>query len=345
MSVAFLSPCLCDGIYGGVQLSARIARSALDRLGRRCSGVYYRSGAGKGFDHSGCTGSRIIAAARAAGIRGDTSTILIWHIDMLKLLPFVRRNHSRTYLFLHGVECWRKLNQVSEALLRRVDVFLANSEFTWTRFLENNPQWHDCRYKIVPLGLGTVEPCIFRPQDIPAAVVIGRIDQAEAYKGHKELLRSWPGVRQRKPEAELWVVGGGDLEMELKTTVETLGIKDSVKFYGRVTDEMKLELIRRARCLLLPSRGEGFGLVYLEAMRQGRPSLVSTLDAGREVVMPPEAGLAVDPDDIPALSDSIVKLLSAGLEWDLLSSHAKRLYDSRFTASHFKERLLEALSD
>ena len=93
----------------------------------------------------------------------------------------------------------------------------------------------------------------------------------------------------------------------------------------------------------MPSRGEGFGLVYLEAMRVGRPCLVSTLDAGREVVNPPEAGLAVDPDNREELADAICRLLGDGPEWQQWSKQARQRYEQNFTAKHFQDRLMTAL--
>ncbi len=76
----------------------------------------------------------------------------------------------------------------------------------------------------------------------------------------------------------------------------------SISFLGRITEEEKQDRLDRCQCLAMPSRAEGFGLVYLEAMRMGRPCMVSTTDAAREVVNPPEAGLAVDPDDTEAVA-------------------------------------------
>jgi glycosyltransferase involved in cell wall biosynthesis len=93
----------------------------------------------------------------------------------------------------------------------------------------------------------------------------------------------------------------------------------------------------------MPSRGEGFGLVYLEAMRLGRPCLVSNCDAGREVVNPPEAGLAVDPADASSLADGVCRLLADGPEWHRLSQAARRRYEREFTAEHFQRRLIAAL--
>ncbi|MDP9171678.1 MAG: glycosyltransferase family 4 protein, partial [Acidobacteriota bacterium] len=316
---------------------------ALGRSNQPWRGVYYRAGNIGGAGHQGCTGSKLAAAGRAFRARGSADKILVWHVDLLKLLPFVKRRNSRTYLFLHGIECWTKMSRICDLLLRSVDVFLTNSAFTWARFLEFNPRWRAAPHLVVALGEGTVQQAPDPPVGNPTAIVIGRMEESEAYKGHKELLRAWPLVQQRHPRAELGVVGGGDLEPELKALAATLGIHETVKFHGRVPDEQKLKLIAESRCLLLPSRGEGFGLVYLEAMRQGRPCLVSTLDAGREVVRPPEAGLAVDPGDIPSIGAAAIRLLSAGAEWDAWSARARALYDANFTAAHFEERLLSAL--
>jgi glycosyltransferase involved in cell wall biosynthesis len=93
----------------------------------------------------------------------------------------------------------------------------------------------------------------------------------------------------------------------------------------------------------MPSQGEGFGLVYLEAMRLGRPCLVSTCDAGREVVAPPTAGLAVDAKDEAALVEATMSLLSFCDHRPEWSDAARQRYETQFTATHFQERLLSAL--
>ena len=95
----------------------------------------------------------------------------------------------------------------------------------------------------------------------------------------------------------------------------------------------------------MPSRGEGFGLVYLEAMRWGRPCLVSTYDAGQEVVNPPEAGLSVDSSDLAQLANSLCRLLLPGAEWDSWSAGARRRYEHFYTAELFQKRLVSMLTN
>jgi phosphatidylinositol alpha-1,6-mannosyltransferase len=173
--------------------------------------------------------------------------------------------------------------------------------------------------------------------------MLGRMARVEDYKGHREIIEAWPSVLQVRPDAKLFMVGEGDLRSELEALVRARGISESVRFWGRVSDAQKEELLLRSRCLALPSRGEGFGLVYLEAMRLGRPCLVSTLDAGREVVNPPEAGLAADPNNPEELASALCRLLSEGDQWGRWSLQARRRYEENYTAKHFRERLVAAL--
>jgi glycosyltransferase involved in cell wall biosynthesis len=121
-------------------------------------------------------------------------------------------------------------------------------------------------------------------------------------------------------------------------------LAERVRFFGAVSEAGKEELLARCRCLAMPSRGEGFGLVYLEAMRMGRPCLVSNDDAGREVVNPPQAGLAVNLGDPQLLSRAIVELLTPGARWESWSAQARLRYETQFTAEHFRQRLLSAFS-
>lgn len=289
--------------------------------------------------------NKIAIAYRALRVGVRAEVIVVWHVGMLKLLPFLRAGSRPIALFLHGIECWKELAPSTRRLLERVDVFLSNSRFTWERFLERNPLERPVFQRTIPLGIGSIAPPIAAPADPPAALILGRMDHREDYKGHKQLIDAWPLVLRQLAGAELWVAGGGDLQSELVATVEANQLQSRVRFFGSISEEVKEQLLERCRCLVLPSRGEGFGLVYLEAMRMGRPCLVSTLDAGREVVNPPEAGLAVDPDDREALADAVCRLLTPGQDWRAWSAGARRRYESCFTAAHFQERLTSTLAE
>ena len=339
----FVSPCLCKFNFGGIQISGRIARERLARENAAFRQLCY--GNVPGIEHGAeCVPSVLRAAFRAVELRSAPGNIVFWHVGMLKLLPLIGRRRRKAYLFLHGIECWNALGGAARRLCDSVDCFLTNSAFTWSRFTERHPRWAAKAHRVTPLGLGVSQPRQAMPGETPAALILGRMQKGEGYKGHEELIRAWPIVRRRVPSAELWIAGGGNLEPELKRIAGEIGQGGSIRFFGVITEEQKEDLLAQARCLALPSRGEGFGLAYLEAMRLGRPCLCSTLDAGREVVNPPEAGLAADPAKLDEMADAMIRLLTAGEEWDRWSARAKARYDSRFTARHFGDRLVEALS-
>lgn len=339
MSTLMLSPCLYATGFGGVQRSGQLAWEALRESGRMlCFGRGCELRHGWHF----CYRSKWRAALGAVIRRGQTDRILIWHLGLVKLLPLAASGRRRVYQFLHGVECWKRVDRLTERLLDRVHLFLSNSDYTWARFVDLNPRFRGRPHKTVALGLGDEgEPV--RPPKARAAVIAGRMDRREDYKGHRQLIRIWPEVISRVPGAELWVIGEGDLRPDLEALSGRNGVRERIRFFGPVSEQEKESLLRSAACLAMPSRGEGFGLVYLEAMRLGRPCLVSTHDAGQEVVRPPEAGLAADVDDPRELAHALCRLLQDGPEWQAWSEQARKRYLSAFTARHFQARLLQAL--
>lgn len=337
---------------GGVQRSGQLAWEALRAETAKCKSwvhsIWYdpRShGAQTTHNDVMVVSSKGAAVLEILRQPRRLELLLLWHAGFLKLLPFFRATEKRVVLFLHGIEAWQRLDPLSEYLLNRINLFLSNSEHTWQQFLRFHPSCRNISHRVVPLGIG--EPLTApspAPDVLPVLLMLSRLLRSEDYKGHREVIAAWPRVLQQLPDAQLWIAGDGDLRPELERLVAARHLQNSVRFFGRVSEEQKQQLLEQCRCLAMPSRGEGFGLVYLEAMRVGRPCLVSHCDAGREVVNPPEAGLAVDPDDSRALAAALVRLLTPNAEWETWSQNARRRYEENFTAAHFQQRLIQALS-
>jgi len=344
--------CLFPGVgpIGGIQASGLEAWRAFQDDADRRAIVF---GADASGEVSLCPDGAVVSRSRASLIakivarQWSSKTALVWHVGLLKLLPFMRGFRGRVVLFLHGIEAWRKPSLATRILLRRVDHFFANSKSTWERFLEFAPGFTAAPHTVVHLGIGDrALDEVDVPSDVPAAMIIGRLAREERYgKGHRELIAAWPLVRERVNDAQLWIAGDGPLRLELESLARSQGVADAVRFLGQITESEKSEAIKRCRCLAMPSRGEGFGLVYLEAMRLGRPCLVSDCDAGREVVNPPEAGLAVAPDDRNDVARAVSELLTVNSRWHEWSKSARCRFEDRFTAAQFHERLRRAVHE
>jgi phosphatidylinositol alpha-1,6-mannosyltransferase len=334
---------------GGVETSARVAWRGIVNCGLRSAYLFCFGSKGEApDDDSG--GQTVYAASKvgsviaALGTRWPVRLVLVWHLGLLKLLPFFRIPDARVVLFLHGIEAWRPQSWMTRTLLRRVALYLSNSDHTWQRFLSFNPHLRDAPHRTVHLGIGSpIATAVPVPAHPPAILMLGRLLRGENYKGHREMIEAWPLVQRRIPDAQLWIAGDGDLRQDLEEMVRAGGLDGRIRFWGQVSEEEKQSLLARARCLALPSRAEGFGLVYLEGVRMGRPCLVSTADAGREVVNPPEAGLAADPSDLQQVAEAVCRLLTLGPEWDRWSLQARRRYERHFTAVQFQQRLVTAL--
>ena len=286
---------------------------------------------------------KIKAVAGAFLGRRKARVILIWHLHLLKLLPVVSSASSRVVLFLHGTEAWCKVDRLLAHLLRRVDLIISNTDHTWRTFIEHNPQFQAIPHEVVHLGTGTCHVNGTPPPDSqPTAVMVSRLDSREDYKGHRQIINVWPRVQGKVPGARLWVIGSGDLQPQL-AKLGAATAPGAIEFFGPLQPAKKEDVIARSRFLAMPSRGEGFGLVYLEAMRLARPCLVSDSDAGREVVNPPEAGLQVNPDDPLALADALIMLFGHGSDWDSWSARARARYERYFTLQHFHARLMATL--
>src|SRR5262249_33137675 len=112
-------PTFAPGEFGGVQASAREAWDGIVGYvgSERAQSICYEP-----------NGSKAEAILRAMRVRSCPDIILIWHLHLLKLLPFLQHTHARIVLFLHGVEVWRKHNSLMRSLLRRTHLFVSKRQ-------------------------------------------------------------------------------------------------------------------------------------------------------------------------------------------------------------------------
>lgn len=331
---------------GGIQVSAREAWQAIAQDARFDARALLVTleGERRPYDDPGLfvTAGRLQTAVAALRRNWHADIALFWHLDLLKLAPAMRMgNDCKRVVFLHGTEAWRSRGALTRREMRRLAAVFCNSTFTISKALLANPELMGVPSTVVQLGVEeVVAPA--RPDEVPIAIMISRLDSAERYKGHEEVIAAWPEVLKRIPGAQLWIVGDGDLTDDLQAQAAASDSSDAIRFFGRITDEQKQALLRRARCLLMPSVGEGFGLVYLEAMRLGRPCLVG-LDGGHSIINPPEAGYSVTHRTPQEISDAVTRLLTLDEAWHRQSEAARARYAARYTAGAFRARLVEAL--
>ncbi len=135
-------------------------------------------------------------------------------------------------------------------------------------------------------------------------LTIGRLI---SQKGVDILIRAMEGV---SPEAELIIVGQGPFEAELKKLSINLGLEKRVHFLGIRHDIP--EVLSICDCFVLASRYEGLGIVVLEAMASKKPIIISSFEAGKDMIVNEESGLVVEIGSHESLMGAMNRVVSDG---------------------------------
>ncbi len=278
-----------------------------------------------------------LAALRADGFVYDFVGMARAHCR----LPGLRRPHLD---WIHGIEVWPGHDWRPDRALwaARADLLLSNTAYTRDRAAKTDARM--ARAKVCWLAtktddLPTMPPST--PDRPPTAVILGRLEGG--YKGHRELFDAWPLVRQSVPNARLLVVGRGPDRDELEAAAG-----EGVEFLGFVPEADMPQLWADVDVLAMPSRGEGFGLVYIEAMRHGVPAIASVQDAAHEVNVDDVTGYNVDldqPDAQNVLVDRLVRLLTDSSTAWRFGDAGRDHWQKHFRFSRFRERFNPLLDD
>lgn len=152
-------------------------------------------------------------------------------------------------------------------------------------------------------------------------------------KAHTDLISAMDLLTDRIPNAELFLVGRGPLESELRQTVKDQGLEDNITVTGYVSQETLYDYYATADAFVLSSVKEGFGIVLIEAMAAELPVIATDIPGVNEVVADNQSGQLVPTNDPEALSEAMYSLLDD----ELRQKYAKHGYNrarNQFTVEH-----------
>ena len=170
------------------------------------------------------------------------------------------------------------------------------------RYLAETEGFAEDDFQIVHYGIRAGAP----PQAYngpPRLLCIGRLIPI---KGHLVLLRAFARALDEVPELELRLAGRGPLDPTLRSIIDELRLGSRVRLLGQVSPIQKA--IEDVGVVVVPSLGEGFGMVALEAMERSRPVIAAEIGGLGELVEDGVTGLLVPPGELEPLRDAIVKL-------------------------------------
>jgi len=286
------------------------------------------------------------------------------HINIASILaPAAFLRIIRYTVRLHLIEAVPPNPDFQGRLGMRFAWRLHASEYTKQEILKSFP---DLKIDVVPLSLEpdqSLDAILdFTPDDLVLQamdgetrklqsriiLLVGRMASGEQYKGQDILIQAMPLILAECPQTQLVLVGSGDDMPRIRgyAQAQPANVQRQIFLPGFVNNEQLNKLYRACYLFAMPSRGEGFGVVYLEAMRWGKPCIASRMDAAQYIVRDRETGLLVDdPNNFKDVAASILQLLNDPQSSTKYGSNGFALVKTTFSFENFSQLFLASLNN
>lgn len=219
----------------------------------------------------------------------------------------------------HGVEAWDIQRPALKKALHYADRIIAVSHYTRDRLLKEQNLDPD-KVSLLPNTFDsnrfTISP---KPQkllrryclsvDLPIILTVARLDKKEQYKGYDRIIKALPNIRARLPNVRYILVGQGNDRPRIEKLIEQLNLQDCVTLAGFIPDDELVEHYNLCDVFAMPSQGEGFGIVYLEALACGKPVLGGNQDGAIDALCNGELGALVDPNNVDLIAKTLIQIL------------------------------------
>ncbi len=231
------------------------------------------------------------------------------HLHMMPLAVIISKlSGAPIWLQLHGIEAWGRRTGLFRWCVEQADFVTAVSRHTRRRFL----RWANVdpnRVFILPNTVGeqfTPEGNRMKAKEMyglagkRVLLTVSRLAKSEKYKGHERVIRCLPKIAEEVGDLVYVIAGDGDLRCELEEIVRRERLEGVVVFTGEIENSELPTLYRAADVFVMPSSGEGFGIVYLEALACGTPVIAGDSDGARDPLQNGNLGVLADEQGLMA---------------------------------------------
>ncbi len=285
--------------------------------------------------------------ARAVGLaaRHGFSTVFCGHLNAVPIAGLIAQlMRVPLWVQVHGIEAWQPRGTLFRRSLFQARIVTSVSRHTRRQLLA----WADVppsRVRVLP---NTVAPDYTpreRRRDLleryaldgkRVILTVGRLSASERYKGHDRIIKAMPEIIARVPNAVYLIVGSGEDETRLDQLARQTSIQDRVVFAGQVPNNELPDYFALADVFAMPSNGEGFGIVFLEAAASGLPVIGGNSDGSVDALADGRIGRLVDPQS----QDEIVAAIAHTLQGCQQASAASV---QRFLFDNFARQVNELL--
>ncbi len=256
---------------------------------------------------------------------------------------------KKLIVICHGIEVFEPVSGVKKKVLQQADHILAVSSYTKEQLVTKQGLPSE-KITVFP---NTIDPFFQFPVDFSkpdylkkrygiadnekVIYTLTRLNSNEGYKGYDTLVSILPALQKQSIPFKYILAGKADAAelQRMNTLIASLGLEQQVIMPGFISDEEVTDHYLLADVFVMPSKGEGFGIVYTEAMACGLPVIAGNRDGSTEALQFGELGTLIDPDSSKELTDALIKVLQQRRE-PLMVQQKMLKY---FSFDRFKERL------
>lgn len=252
------------------------------------------------------------------------------------------------WLQLHGIDAWVCPSFLNRWAVEQSDLVTVVSRYTkrnflgWANIQPNRvrvlPNTVADRYSPGPKSAQLLEQHGLRGRRI--LLTVSRISLNDWYKGHHLVIAVMPDLLREYPDLVYVVAGEGNGRDKLQQLAVDSGVADSVKFIGKVSETQLPDMYRTADVFVMPSTKEGFGIVFLEAMRSGIPVIGGNCDGSMDPLRDGTAGYAVSCTN----RNELIQAIRSALENPQDNAHHAQVFGSTAFSHHCANLLRSCLA-
>jgi phosphatidylinositol alpha-1,6-mannosyltransferase len=256
-----------------------------------------------------------IAALRTAVFQ-KVDVVFCGHLFLAPLAALIARlKAAKLIVQMHGIEAWPRPSRTRRAALETADMVLCVSRHTRAAVLE----WASIAPERLVVVPNTVRD-VFTPGDRSAMraalaieskrvlLTVGSMDSGMRYKGQDRVIEAIPELVAKGYDICYLVAGEGDDRVRLEALARAVGVSERVRFLGPIELQELAETYRMADLFVMPSTGEGFGIVFLEAMASGTPALGLGVAGAKDALADGQLGTVTSSVGLPG---AIARMLDA----------------------------------
>lgn len=305
--------------------------------------------------------SKAMLAFKTLSSASKADIVIISHINLalIGLVIKILNPRCRVWLVAHGIEVWRPQNFIKRAFLKRYcDKVICVSSYTRTQMSE----WHQLDSSKCIVLNNVVDPFIRQPEEFekPEYLVnrysltpdnrviftLTRLASSEQYKGYEQVIKAVGRLKQRFPGIRYILSGQYDAteEMRIRELIKACDAEDEVILTGFLNETELVDHFLLADLFVLPSKKEGFGIVFIEALACGLPVICGNADGSVDAIRHGELGTAINVDDLDELERTIIPYLENPLTVETRESLQRRCL-GYFNELDYRKNLLRLIND